>query len=255
MSDAQTNEGTTPADFDARVAPVDANARATEADVRATQTRMNEDEGDAARGILFVISSPSGGGKGTLIQRVLPVVPRLGYSVSWTTRAPREGEIEGVHYFFVRPEEFEKARERGEFLEWAIVHGNLYATSLNVIERELSSGRDVILEIDVQGAESVKRTRLDSVSVFILPPSFVVLRERLRARESENPEQFATRLRNSRAEVERYVEFDYVILNDDADRAAQQLASIVYAERARRARQESLARRVLATFPESAARA
>ena len=206
-----------------------------------------------ARGILFVVSSPSGGGKGTLIRRVLPVVPRLGYSVSWTTRAPREGEREGVHYFFVSTQEFEAARDRGEFLEWAVVHGNLYATSLSFLERELTSGRDVILEIDVQGAESVRRKPLDSVSVFILPPSFDVLRERLRARESENPEQFATRLRNSRAEVERYAEFDYVILNDDAERAARQLASIVYAERARRARQESLARRVLATFPVTAA--
>ncbi|MFN2598857.1 MAG: guanylate kinase [Pyrinomonadaceae bacterium] len=206
-----------------------------------------------ARGILSVVTSPSAGGKGTLIRRVLPTVPRLGYSVSWTTRAPREGEREGVHYFFVREEEFAAARERGEFLEWAVVHGNLYGTSLGVLERELSSGRDVILEIDVQGAESVRRAPLDSVGVFILPPSFEVLRERLRARESENPEQFATRLRNSRAEVARYSEFDYVILNDDAERAARQLASIIYAERARRARQESLARRVLATFPESAA--
>ena len=121
------------------------------------------------------------------------------------------------------------------------------------VERELLSGRDVILEIDVQGAASVKRARVDSVSVFILPPSFEVLRARLAARRSENPKQLATRLHNSRGEVERYTEFDYVILNDDADRAAQQLASIIYAERARRERQESLARRILATFPEPAA--
>jgi guanylate kinase len=121
------------------------------------------------------------------------------------------------------------------------------------VERELGSGRDVMLEIDVQGAESVRRAPVDSVGVFILPPSFEVLRERLSARQSENPQQLATRLRNSRAEVERYAEFDYVILNDDADRAAAQLASIVHAERARRARQESLARRVLTTFPEPSA--
>jgi guanylate kinase len=205
-----------------------------------------------ARGILFVISSPSGGGKGTLIRRVLPRVARLGYSVSWTTRPPREGEQHGVHYYFVTRAEFEEARERGEFLEWAVVHGNHYGTSINVVEKELLSGRDVILEIDVQGAESVRRARVDSVGVFILPPSFEVLRQRLSARRTEDPEQFTTRLRNARAEVGRYAEFDYVIMNDDADRAAAQLASVVYAERARRARQESLARRVLATFPEAA---
>ena len=206
-----------------------------------------------ARGILFVVSSPSGGGKGTLIRRVLPAVPRLGYSVSWTTRAPRAGEVDGVHYFFVSDEAFAEARARGECLEWAVVHGNHYGTSLAVIKRQLSSGRDVILEIDVQGAESVRRAAVDSVGVFILPPSFDVLRERLTSRASENPEQLATRLGNSRGEVARYNEFDYVVLNDDADRAARQLASIILAERARRARQERLAREVLATFPDTAA--
>ncbi|MFL6227572.1 MAG: guanylate kinase [Pyrinomonadaceae bacterium] len=204
------------------------------------------------RGILFVISSPSGGGKGTLIRRVLPVVPRLGYSVSWTTRAPREGETDGIHYYFVTPAEFQAARERGEFLEWAVVHDNYYATAFGAVEQEVLKGRDVILEIDVQGAASIDRLRVDSVSVFILPPSFEVLHERLSARESENPQQLATRLRNSRAEVERYTEFDYIILNDDADRAARQLAAIILAERARRERQESLARAVLATFAENA---
>ncbi|MCA1641947.1 MAG: guanylate kinase [Acidobacteria bacterium] len=208
-----------------------------------------------ARGILFVVSSPSGGGKGTLIRRVLPVVPRLGYSTSWTTREPRAGEVEGVHYFFVTEQAFAEARARGEFLEWAVVHGKHYGTSLAVIERELGSGRDVILEIDVQGAESVRRAAVDSVGVFILPPSFDVLRERLTARASENPEQLATRLCNARSEVARYNEFDYVLLNDDADRAARQLASIILAERARRGRQERLAREVLATFPDSAASA
>ena len=202
-----------------------------------------------ARGILFVISSPSGGGKGTLIRSVLLSVPRLGYSVSWTTRAAREGEREGVHYNFVTPAEFEAARDRGEFLEWAVVHGNYYGTSRTNVERELRAGRDVILEIDVQGAASIKQAGVDSVSVFILPPSFEVLRARLAARETESAEQLAVRLGNSRGEVEQYCEFEYVILNDEIERAAGQLASVVYAERARRQRQESLARRVLATFP------
>ena len=202
-----------------------------------------------ARGILFVISSPSGGGKGTLIRRVLPRVARLGYSVSWTTRPARGGERDGVHYNFVTPAEFEAARAAGEFLEWAVVHENFYGTSRTNVERELRAGRDVVLEIDVQGAALIKQAGLDSVSVFILPPSFEVLRARLASRRTETAEQLEVRLGNSRGEVEQYGEFDYVILNDEVERAASQLASVVYAERARRARQEALALRVLATFP------
>jgi guanylate kinase len=201
------------------------------------------------RGILFVISSPSGGGKGTLIRRILTHMPRLGYSVSWTTRAPRQGEVNGRDYHFVTREDFTAARERGEFLEWALVHGNFYGTSLKVVERELSVGRDIVLEIDVQGAASVRRFGIEAVSVFILPPSFEILRRRLTGRQSENSDSLALRLQNSRGEVEHYREFDYVVLNDDVDRAATQLASIVYAERARRVRQVRLAERVLATFP------
>jgi len=201
------------------------------------------------RGVLFVISSPSGGGKGTLIRRILTHMPRLGYSVSWTTRAPRQGEVNGREYHFVTIEEFTAARERGEFLEWACVHGNFYGTSLKVVERELGAGRDIVLEIDVQGAATVRRIGIEAVSVFILPPSFEILRRRLTGRQSENSDTLALRLQNSRGEVEHYREFDYVVLNDDVDHAATQLASIVYAERARRKRQERLAERVLATFP------
>jgi guanylate kinase len=201
------------------------------------------------QGILFVISSPSGGGKGTLIRRILTRLPRLGYSVSWTTRSPRQGEMNGRDYHFVSREDFIAARERGEFLEWAVVHGNFYGTSLKVVERELAAGRDIVLEIDVQGAASVRRIGLESVSVFILPPSFEILRRRLTGRQSENAAALALRLQNSRAEVEHYREFDYVILNDDVERAATQLAAIVYAERARRERQEQLVERVLAGFP------
>ncbi|MCA1564932.1 MAG: guanylate kinase [Acidobacteria bacterium] len=204
---------------------------------------------EPGRGILFVISSPSGGGKGTLIRRILTHMPRLGYSVSWTTRAPRQGEVDGREYHFVTPEDFMAARKRGEFLEWASVHGNFYATSLKVVERELAAGRDIVLEIDVQGAATLRRIGIEAVSVFIMPPSFEILRRRLTGRQSENSETLALRLQNSRGEVEHYREFDYVVLNDDVDRAATQLASIVYAERARRVRQERLAERVLATFP------
>ena len=214
-----------------------------------TETAESAAPAEPERGILFVISSPSGGGKGTLVRRIQTHVPRPGYSVSWTTRAPRQGEVNGRDYHFVSLEEFTAARERGEFLEWASVHGNFYATSLTVVERELSVGRDIILEIDVQGAASVRRIGIEAVSVFILPPSFGILRRRLTGRRSENSESLALRLQNSRGEVEHYRVFDYVVLNDDVDRAATQLASIVYAERARRVRQERLAERVLATFP------
>jgi guanylate kinase len=209
-------------------------------------------EVSTGRGMLVVVSSPSGGGKGTLIRRALKIVPNLGYSVSFTTRAPREGEINGRHYYFVSLEEFKQMVAADDFLEWAVVHGNLYGTSHVEIERELNEGRDIILEIDVQGAQSVRRLVSDAVSIFILPPSFEILRDRLIGRGSERPDDLALRLRNSRSEVEQYREFQYLIINDDAERAAGLLASIIYAERARRERQEEIARRVLATFKKTA---
>lgn len=205
------------------------------------------------RGMLVVVTSPSGGGKGTLIRRALKTVPNLGYSVSFTTRAAREGEVHGRHYHFVTAEMFRQMREAGEFLEWAVVHGNFYGTSRRQVERELSEGHDIILEIDVQGATAVRNLVPDAVTVFILPPSFEILRARLTARGSERPDDLALRLRNSRGEVERYTEFQYVVINDDAEVASSQLASIIFAERARRERQEEAARRVLATFTESGA--
>jgi guanylate kinase len=200
------------------------------------------------RGRLVVVSSPSGGGKGTLIRRVLNEVPNLGYSVSYTTRQARLGEVNGRDYFFVTPEIFKRMVRAGEFLEWANVHEHLYGTAHAQVERELAEGRDIILEIDVQGAQSVRSLVSDSISVFILPPSFEVLSARLTARGSERPQDLALRLKNARGEVLHYVEFEYVVINDEADRAARQLAAIIYAERARRERQEHLARRVLATF-------
>ena len=132
-------------------------------------------------GILFVVSAPSGGGKGTLIQRVLNNVPNLGYSVSFTTRPPRSGEVNGREYFFVSTEKFEQMVAAGDFLEWAHVHSHRYGTSRQQVAREISEGRDIILEVDVQGAASVRQLITDSVSIFILPPSFEVLRARLMA--------------------------------------------------------------------------
>jgi len=200
------------------------------------------------RGTLFVVSSPSGGGKGTIIQRVLDVVPNLSYSVSFTTRAPRNNELDGREYFFVSREIFEEMVAAGDFLEWACVHGNLYGTARRQVADETSAGTDIVLEVDVQGAESVRELPLDSVSVFILPPSFEVLRERLIARGTDSPEELAVRLRNAPQELRQYSAFDYVIINDEVERAAGQLASIIYAERARCRRQENLVREVIEKF-------
>lgn len=204
---------------------------------------------DGYKGILFVISSPSGGGKGTLIRGLRESVPGVGYSVSWTTRAPRPGEVDGLNYRFVSKEEFEQKRQANGFLEWAVVHGNLYGTARAAVRQELAQGHDIILEIDVQGARAVRKAMRGSVvSIFILPPSFEILRERLTARMTERPEELERRLANAPGEVAEYKHFDYLILNDEVERAAAQLASVVWAERARRKRQEWLARRVLNTF-------
>jgi len=203
------------------------------------------------RGILFVVSSPSGGGKGTLIQRVLNKVPNLSYSVSFTTRAPRNGEVDGREYFFVTPAKFEEMVVADEFLEWAHVHGKRYGTARRQVVREISQGRDIILEVDVQGAASVRTLIADSVSILILPPSFEVLRQRLEARGTDSPEELDLRLRNAPTELKDYSAFQYVIINEDADRAADQMTAIVQAERARLSRQGARIKRVVEAFTAS----
>jgi guanylate kinase len=202
----------------------------------------------ASRGTLFVVSSPSGGGKGTIIRHVLDVVENLRYSVSYTTRAPRLGEVNGREYFFVNRDTFEGMVTAGEFLEWACVHGNLYGTAKNQIIEDTATGADIILEVDVQGAASVRQLLMDSVSIFILPPSYEVLRQRLIARGTDSPEELELRLRNAPEELKQYSAFDYVIINDEIERAVGQLASIIYAERARCMRQESLVLEVIEKF-------
>lgn len=198
--------------------------------------------------MLIVVSSPSGGGKGTLIDRVLQTVPGVSYSVSYTTRSPRTGEQDGREYFFVATAAFEDMARRGEFLEWANVYGHLYGTHRGQVEIERAAGRDIILEIDVQGAESVRGLVPDAVTVFILPPSFEMLKNRLIARGTDSAEDLDRRLRGAPAEVEQYRNFKYVILNDDINRASAQLASVIYAERARRERQEISSQDALSDF-------
>lgn len=215
-----------------------------------SEADMSEVAETAVRnGRLVIISSPSGGGKGTLIRRLLQMVDRISYSVSWTTRQPRVGEADNRDYHFVSTEKFEEMRRAGAFLETACVHGNFYGTAQATVEIALASGHDIVLEIDVQGAKTVQERVSDTVSIFILPPSFDVLKARLTARNTDRPDDLTRRLRNSRGEVEQARRFDYIVLNDEAERAARELVSIIEAERVRMVRRENLIERVLATFP------
>jgi guanylate kinase len=207
-----------------------------------------KDANAGACGLLIVVSSPSGGGKGTLIDRVLKTVPGLSYSVSYTTRAPRGTEQNGREYFFVSTATFEEMVSRGEFLEWANVYGHLYGTSHSQVERERAAGHDIILEIDVQGAASIRAAIDDAVSIFILPPSFELLRQRLVTRGTDSAADLEKRLRGAPAEVKQHKDFQYVILNDDINRASQQLAAVISAERARQERQEVRLKETLADF-------
>jgi guanylate kinase len=200
------------------------------------------------KGNLIIISSPSGGGKGTLIKEVLKTVPNIGYSVSYTTRRMRDGEENGRDYFFVSRAEFSGLIETAEFLEFAEVHGNLYGTSVNQIQQEISGGNDVILEIDVQGAESIRRKMPDAVGIFIMPPSFEVLRQRLTSRATEKKEDLSLRLRNSINEVRQYEYFDYVVVNNEVKAATSNLQNIILAERLRRIRQTETIQGILDSF-------
>lgn len=197
---------------------------------------------------MFIISSPSGGGKGTLIREVLRTVPNIGYSVSFTTRLRRDGETHGKDYFFVTAEEFENLIGSGEFLEFANVHQNFYGTSRRQVAEEIEAGRDVILEIDVQGAASIRRIFPDAVSVFIVPPSFEVLRARLLSRQTETDAELAIRLRNAGAEVEKYVDFQYIVINDEVAVATRDLQAVIYAERLKTERQKYSVEQILKTF-------
>lgn len=188
-------------------------------------------------GLLFVVSAPSGAGKSTLLARVMPALPGLGFSVSHTTRAPRPGEVSGRDYHFVGREEFVALRERtpSGFLEWAEVHGNLYGTSRAEVEGLLAAGRDVVLDIDVQGARQL-RGLLPAVFIFIAPPSLEELSRRLRHRGTEAEETVRLRLANAREELQAAGEYDYLVVNETLDEAAAQLRAIVLAERCRQRR-------------------
>lgn len=187
----------------------------------------------ARPGILFIVSAPSGAGKTSLVHALCAADPAVCVSVSYTTRAPRPGEQDAKHYHFVTPEAFERMLERGEFLESALVHGNRYGTAEPWVRARLAAGTDVVLEIDWQGAEQVRRRFPDAIGIFVLPPSLAALERRLAARGQDAPEVIATRLQAAQAEIAHACEYDYVIINDDFDTAVQDLRAVVRAARLR----------------------
>jgi guanylate kinase len=193
------------------------------------------------RGLMLVLSSPSGAGKSTIARNLLESDEGFELSVSLTTRSRRGSEIDGVHYHFVSRREFEHYREDGALLEWAEVHGNFYATPRAPAERAMAEGRDMLFDIDWQGADQLRETMpADIVSVFILPPSMRELKNRLRRRAEDQDEVIEARLKNARTEIEHWGKYDYVVINEDLDAAFTSVRSIVAAERLRRDRRPGL---------------
>jgi guanylate kinase len=197
---------------------------------------------------VFIISAPSGSGKSTLVSRLLAGDAGLLFSVSYTTRKPRGAEVEGQNYRFVSREDFEAKLRRDEFLEWAQVFGNYYGTHRGILEEAVAKGKDLVLDIDVQGARQLKRQIPDAVTVFILAPSKQVLEQRLRARSEDRDDVIARRLRDAAEEIRNYNAYDYVLINKDLSEAEVTLSAIVRAERARRSRIEDQIRPILDTF-------
>ena len=188
------------------------------------------------RGTLFVVSAPSGAGKTTLCREIRLRLPDLAYSVSVTTRAPRQGEIDGVDFRFVTEPEFREMLARGEFAEWATVHGHLYGTRARALDEARGAGSDVLLDIDTQGAAQLRTRYPEAVLVFIVAPSIQELEQRLRERRSDNEREIARRLARAREEIALWRRYDYLVVNRDVKEAMEQLASIVQAERCRTAR-------------------
>lgn len=184
-------------------------------------------------GLVFVVTGPSGAGKGTLVERLMKARPECRFSVSSTTRPRREGEVEGVQYEFVTPDEFERRIAQEYFLEWAEVHGKHYGTPAKFVDDRLEQGRIVVLDVDVQGGASVRRLRPDAVSVFVYPPSIDALRQRLLSRATDRPEVIEQRLHNAPGEMAQYVHYDYLVMNDELEPAVERLLAIVDAEQAR----------------------
>lgn len=188
------------------------------------------------KGMLIVVSGPSGTGKGTLCERLLAEDPSLTFSVSVTTRAPRSTEIEGVHYFFISDEAYDKLLAQDAFLEHATVHAHRYGTLKSQVDELMEKGLNVVLDIDPQGAREVMRQRPDCVSIFILPPSYETLRVRLHTRNTDDPVEINRRLGNAKGEIDQMHLYQYAVVNDDLELAFQQISSIIAAEKQRTTR-------------------
>jgi len=200
------------------------------------------------RANILIISAPSGSGKSALVRRLIGSLPDLAFSVSHTTRPRRKGEKEGRDYFFVTRRRFERMIAAGDFVEWAEVFGHLYGTSKAQIAKALATGRDILLDIDVQGHQQVRQRLPEALSVFVMPPSFQELRRRLTDRHSDSPQAVERRLAAARQEISHWPEYDYLVVNDRLSLATQDLRAIVRAERLRRKSQAERAQEICRTF-------
>lgn len=201
---------------------------------------------------VFIISAPSGSGKSTLVSRLIETMESLHFSVSYTTRPPRGQEKNGESYFYITREEFERKIDAGEFLEWALVFGNYYGTHRSEMERAFAAGKDLLLDIDVQGARQLRKTLPSgaAVSIFILAPSRQELEQRLRARGEDSESVIERRLSDAAREIRDYGQYDYVLVNREVEESVETLRSIMRAERVRRARMESEIQPILESFEE-----
>jgi guanylate kinase len=200
------------------------------------------------RGLLFIVSAPSGTGKTTLVERAVQCVPRLRMSRSYTSRPARVGEKDGVDYNFISRERFESMVQAAAFLEWADVFGSYYGTAAADTEAVLASGDDLVLVIDVQGARQVRSRGIETVSIFVLPPSADILEQRLRGRSKDSEEQIQRRLAVARREIGEYNRYEYVVINDEVESAVDRLRAIIMAERARVTPMRREAERIIRTF-------
>lgn len=192
------------------------------------------------KGTLIVVSGPSGVGKGTLCNIILNRLENLSLSISATTRAPRVGEVDGVNYFFMKKQVFEEKINQNKFLEWAKVYTNYYGTPTDYVKQKLEEGKDVILEIDIQGAAKVRKRCPEGIFIFILPPSLEELRDRIVKRGSDTPEAIKLRMKSAKEELKAAYSYDYVVVNDNLDKASKSLEAIILAERCKTLRNHNL---------------